>query len=117
MNLYEEIYHGKSFAKENGKIRNIQLPSIQYFALLISKCVLARKVANKLSAYDLAFLAAALRKDRTYNLGALIVFRLATNRAKGGICGGLIASRLRSEERRVGKECASMCRSRWSPYH
>ena len=24
---------------------------------------------------------------------------------------------LRSEERRVGKECASMCRSRWSPYH
>ena len=21
------------------------------------------------------------------------------------------------EERRVGKECASMCRSRWSPYH
>ena len=26
-------------------------------------------------------------------------------------------SRVRSEERRVGKECASMCRSRWSPYH
>ena len=25
--------------------------------------------------------------------------------------------RARSEERRVGKECASMCRSRWSPYH
>ena len=25
--------------------------------------------------------------------------------------------RHRSEERRVGKECASMCRSRWSPYH
>ena len=24
---------------------------------------------------------------------------------------------IRSEERRVGKECASMCRSRWSPYH
>ena len=23
----------------------------------------------------------------------------------------------RSEERRVGKECASKCRSRWSPYH
>jgi MoxR-like ATPase len=23
----------------------------------------------------------------------------------------------RSEERRVGKECAHMCRSRWSPYH
>src|SRR3546814_12810808 len=29
---------------------------------------------------------------------------------KGAISG-------RSEERRVGKECVSTCRSRWSPYH
>ena len=28
-----------------------------------------------------------------------------------------IASRTRSEERRVGKECCPRCRSRWSPYH
>src|SRR3546814_14685646 len=28
---------------------------------------------------------------------------------------GVIA--VRSEERRVGKECVSTCRSRWSPYH
>src|SRR3546814_20230040 len=27
------------------------------------------------------------------------------------------AGRGRSEERRVGKECVSTCRSRWSPYH
>jgi hypothetical protein len=27
------------------------------------------------------------------------------------------ASRARSEERRVGKECRRLCRSRWSPYH
>src|SRR3546814_14891334 len=26
-------------------------------------------------------------------------------------------ARARSEERRVGKECVSTCRSRWSPYH
>src|SRR3546814_1148058 len=25
--------------------------------------------------------------------------------------------KLRSEERRVGKECVSTCRYRWSPYH
>src|SRR3546814_19904989 len=34
--------------------------------------------------------------------------------------GGLLWIRLvvsRSEERRVGKECVSTCRSRWSPYH
>ena len=24
---------------------------------------------------------------------------------------------MRSEERRVGKECPQLCRSRWSPYH
>src|SRR5213078_570562 len=27
------------------------------------------------------------------------------------------ATRLRSEERRVGKECELKCRFRWSPYH
>src|SRR3546814_1418095 len=27
------------------------------------------------------------------------------------------AEHSRSEERRVGKECVSTCRSRWSPYH
>ena len=30
----------------------------------------------------------------------------------GGQAGGI-----RSEERRVGKECCALCRSRWSPYH
>src|SRR3546814_4131442 len=41
---------------------------------------------------------------------AVIVFgaKLTTAHA---ICFG------RSEERRVGKECVSTCRSRWSPYH
>src|SRR3546814_12325916 len=29
----------------------------------------------------------------------------------------MLNSQLRSEERRVGKECVSPCRSRWSPYH
>src|SRR3546814_11376610 len=31
--------------------------------------------------------------------------------------GNLRVSMNRSEERRVGKECVSTCRSRWSPYH
>src|SRR3546814_15957618 len=33
-----------------------------------------------------------------------------------GHCQGK-ASFARSDERRVGKECVSRCRSRWSPYH
>src|SRR3546814_18846933 len=28
-----------------------------------------------------------------------------------------VRNNVRSEERRVGKECVSTCRSRWSPYH
>src|SRR3546814_11265950 len=34
----------------------------------------------------------------------------------GGVAVGLRDAK-RSEERRVGKECVSTCRSRWSPYH
>src|SRR3546814_18119330 len=30
---------------------------------------------------------------------------------------GTVSTLARSEERRVGKECVSTCRSRWSPYH
>src|SRR3546814_21132202 len=33
-----------------------------------------------------------------------------------GLVGSVLPS-TRSEERRVGKECVSTCRSRWSPYH
>src|SRR3546814_6229165 len=53
---------------------------------------------------------------------------ITTARAAGVICVALdtqaeVSSRrcrcrsARSEERRVGKECVSTCRSRWSPYH
>ena len=36
---------------------------------------------------------------------------------KGGFKGWLGLAEERSEERRVGKECERLCRSRWSPYH
>src|SRR3546814_10223388 len=36
---------------------------------------------------------------------------------KHGRCPDVRTSWLRSEERRVGKECVSTCRSRWSPSH
>ena len=39
---------------------------------------------------------------------------VATALRERGIRAG---DRVRSEERRVGKECPSLCRSRWSPYH
>src|SRR3546814_2147524 len=38
-------------------------------------------------------------------------------RRRGRHIGGGRTGDRRSEERRVGKECVSTCRSRWSPYH
>src|SRR3546814_11388338 len=35
----------------------------------------------------------------------------------GGVRGMVAPITLRSEERRVGKECVSTCRSRWSTFH
>ena len=37
--------------------------------------------------------------------------------ALGSDCAHLRWLAPRSEERRVGKECTVLCRSRWSPYH
>src|SRR3546814_14788580 len=37
--------------------------------------------------------------------------------AAGLIPTSIVRKGVRSEERRVGKECVSTCRSRWSPYH
>src|SRR3546814_17160830 len=38
-------------------------------------------------------------------------------RVAQGPVGRRLTAKYRSEERRVGKECVSTCRSRWSPYH
>ena len=45
--------------------------------------------------------------EKKYNV--VIVDNLST--------GGKENLNKRSEERRVGKECLRLCRSRWSPYH
>src|SRR3546814_21187018 len=39
------------------------------------------------------------------------------HRRRGQARAACAAPPRRSEERRVGKECVSTCRSRWSPYH
>jgi len=43
---------------------------------------------------------------------ALAIEKIGGNRGYSGLL-----HEARSEERRVGKECLSVCRSRWSPYH
>src|SRR3546814_11909067 len=49
-----------------------------------------------------------------------IIVQLPTTSTKNGRAKSTtkcFAGSNRSEERRVGKECVSTCRSRWSPYH
>src|SRR3546814_12561705 len=52
-------------------------------------------------------------------LAALALTVAVLPRAKGVLLSLIWALRApgRSEERRVGKECVSTCRSRWVPYH
>src|SRR3546814_12039666 len=64
-------------------------------------------MAGLMSAILLCLIASAL------GLGALLK---ASPRLFDGLRYAGVAS-LRSEERRVGKECVSTCRSRWSPSH
>src|SRR3712207_8044111 len=91
------------FQAEDG-IRDIGVTGVQTYALPI--CGLARlygRVEGLPSGQRLGFWVAALRLETSALVGFALVLL--------GI-GGTIAA-LRSEERRVGKEC----RSRWSPYH
>src|SRR3546814_2244656 len=49
-------------------------------------------------------------------------FNITGTTENPSVLGGLVFNEAafthtRSEERRVGKECVSTCRSRWSPYH
>src|SRR3546814_19087318 len=70
--------------------------------------------------------------DRPIYLGGMLGVQMATVREivdilRRNYCGhvgleymhinDVEERRFRSEERRVGKECVSTCRSRWSPYH
>ena len=66
--------------------------------------------------------------DRSMSMGHTGVWQRAVNEARNAIAGLSATDRvalvlfdeeaeIRSEERRVGKECPSLCRSRWSPYH
>src|SRR3546814_6805624 len=61
--------------------------------------------------------------ERIVRSGLVIAWRLATSPMstspplEKATTEGVVRDPSRSEERRVGKECVSTCRSRWSPYH
>src|SRR3546814_18641363 len=57
--------------------------------------------------------------DPLERLAAIRDYTLEAKEAKAGVSARImtdLSQHIRSEERRVGKECVSTCRSRWSPY-
>src|SRR3546814_12901426 len=56
-------------------------------------------------------------RDRGQCLTAKAQRRHPIDGVVGQLGGRMTFERERSEARRVGKECVSTCRSRWSPYH
>ncbi|KAK1660507.1 hypothetical protein QYE76_048666 [Lolium multiflorum] len=91
LELYREITNDDCRTIQRGKIRNIQLPAIKYFAYYIGTSILGRENTSNISSYHLGFLIAALTGDTPYHLGALVARRLSN---KGPIFGGIIASRV-----------------------
>ncbi|KAK1608747.1 hypothetical protein QYE76_032420 [Lolium multiflorum] len=89
--LYREVTNDDSRTIQRGKIRNIQLPAIRYFAYYLATSILGRENTSNISSYHLAFLVAALTRDTPYHLGALIARRLSS---RVPIYGEIIASRI-----------------------
>ncbi|KAK1663363.1 hypothetical protein QYE76_051522 [Lolium multiflorum] len=91
LELYREITNDDCRTIQRGKIRNIQLPAIKYFAYYLATSILGRENTSNISSYHLAFLIAALTGETPYHLGSLVARRLSN---KGPIYGGIIASRI-----------------------
>src|SRR3546814_4142578 len=55
--------------------------------------------------------------DRGGVIASLVGSHAVLGEAEARRVAGYVVNKFGSEERRVGKECVSTCRSRWSPYH
>ncbi|KAK1601677.1 hypothetical protein QYE76_048341 [Lolium multiflorum] len=88
LELYRGITNDDCRTIQRGKIRNIQLPAIKYFAYYIATSILGRENTSNISSYHLAFLNIALTGRTSYHLGSLIARRLSN---RGPIFGGTIA--------------------------
>src|SRR3546814_10978556 len=111
---------------------SMALPIVGFGAVFVGICLLAARELDSILLVILAVggglttvlrfaaLRAYRREPREKDFGGLI--RWERRYAVGNYAFAILIALLnvaiiRSEERRVGKECVSTCRSRWSPYH
>ena len=87
---------------------------------MFSAC-LAHEVRAPIRAIDGMSALILANQEHTLDTGSFRLLKLirgSTTRLSNTVDDLLTLTRVvRSEERRVGKECTSVCRSRWSPYH
>ena len=69
--------------------------------------------AGKTNILESIYVGTIGKSHRTNDTSDMLMF----NAEEAGIVVKFEKKDTRSEERRVGKECVSTCRSRWSPYH
>ena len=83
----------------------LKVTNFMHGSLYMLGAYFAYTLYNLTGSYTIAVIGAAIG----VGLFALIFERLFMSR--------VYSADVRSEERRVGKECTVLCRSRWSPYH
>ena len=91
-----------------GLIKERQLLNVQILPQLL--IVVLHNAAGLLLGWAAAMAFRVAERDRR-------AIMIEGGMQNSGLALGIIAVQFRSEERRVGKECAILCRSRWSPYH
>ena len=107
--LESTLRQGDTIARVSGDVFTILLPGIKRdedVTVIADKLRLALRSPFSIGGHDLfvtASLGIALFPDDGPDTESLLQ--------------SAIVAMLRSEERRVGKECDRVCRSRWSPYH
>src|SRR3546814_4981665 len=107
------------FSSRRRHTRCALVTGVQTCALPISLCMATQKRTQSIRileslgtlSSDKGFL------DSMVTGGRLLRTRVCCPRCEVMARYQLAPPETRSEERRVGKECVSTCRSRWSPYH
>src|SRR3546814_12676305 len=76
----------------------------------------ARRIEHAIDNYETHVVPIIADIDAGFG-NAEATYLLAKKMIEAGACAIQIENQVRSEERRVGKEWVSTCRSRWSPSH
>ena len=96
---------------------------VHYFSLFYSSLCASLMLLHLMGVYFFVFRIKHLKRFKTKKRKLMVQFqvKIETTFSRPHIktlCSAIHRSLVgRSEERRVGKECTSWCRSRWSPYH